>query len=700
MLGMISLCSTCPILGYISAEEFQTESDENYRILFVTDYNWGGNVPSIINHFNTYGWEVTTTAMNKTVNGCSYVNHASMEVDITLENITDLYIFDCVSILPGTSHPNLLNNIEFHRMIQNWVLKGLIVTAWCRAVRILARADVLNGRNITGHDDYQSEYEAAGATFNYKVPPIVDGNIITSVRSNYYQLRTCELIRTTVENNKPKLYDFSTYLGGSGDERGVSANLYFLGDNAVDSEGNIIVVGRSASDDFPVLNPYQETRNGGIDVIISKFYPNGTLNFSTYFGGNGNEWATGVALDSDDNIVFAGTTGSTNFPIKDPYQGVLKGGYEGGYDSYVAKLSKDGQSLLYSTFFGGTGSDWCYEMNVDNNDRIAITGTTQSSNLPLLNAYQSTITGGLEAYVTVFEADGQSLAYSTYIGSFSNDHGRGLDFDVDGNLYVTGVIGDSSHGTNGVFQPNAAGYTEAYLAKFGTSGDLEFFTYLGGSAIDRANDLRIDSSGNILITGYTYSSDFPLRKAAQKEIGGWKDVFISKFDALGQKLIYSTYYGGEDIDGGYAITCDSEGNAIVTGNTRSPDFVTTYASNENVEDETGFLLKFNPKGRCIFSTFLGGSNTDIGVGISWHSNSSYIVTGFTRSIDFPIYHAIQGEYLGQIDMFVVKFDTQSIEISGVLPSSITGINTAGLTAVTVSVSTGIVLFLRKRVKKS
>ena len=680
----------------VGAEEVQYKP---YRILFVTDDKWGENVPSIIEKFtNVYEWDVTTTAVDKIVTSCLFAGSRPMEVDVVLGNITDLYMYDCVSILPGQSHDNLLNNVQFHEMIQNLIAKGTIVTAWCRAVRILARADVIEGRDVTGYDSYQTEYEDAGATFFYRVPPIADGNVITSVRSLYYQMATCELIRTTVENNEPEFYDFSTYLGGIGDERGTAASLHFLGDTAVDSEGNIIVVGRTASDDFPVLNPYQENCSGGIDATVSKFYPNGTLIFSTYLGGNAHEWVTGVAIDSEDNIVFAGITGSTNFPVQNPYLATHQGGMEGNADCFISKLSSDGQNLLYSTFFGGSGSDWCYEMNLDDENRIGITGTTQSTDLPLENEYQDSPYGGLEGFVTVFEPDGQSLAYSTYLGSTTTDHGRGLDFDGDGNLYLTGIIGTSNHGTPGVYQQGFGGSLDAYLAKFSLTGDLEYFTYLGGSYSDRGNDLIVDPSGNILITGYTGSDDFPTKRSIQKDRGGWNDVFITKFDPLAQKVQYSTYYGGDNVDEGYAITCDLEGNAIVTGLTESSDFETTYTSNENMDERNGFLLKLSSNGRRMFSSELGGEDTDAGASITLYSNSSYIITGFTQSEEFPIYHATQGEYGGNVDMFVMKVDTSTLETNGLEPW-ITGVITSSVLLAFVGTSMTVVLIQRKRTKR-
>ena len=206
ILGILTLIIPTKLIFQSEAYQSQQEQDIPYKILFVMDESWGGTIPSIIGRFEQYGWNITTTAVNKTVNGCSEVDYAPFEVDIELSNLTDVFSYDCVSILPSKSHDNLLDNEEVHEMIQQLVAKGIIVTAWCKAVRILARADVIRGKNITGYNYYKTEYENAGATFFNQVPPIADGNIITSVRSNFYQEETCDLIKKTVAEYKPEFF--------------------------------------------------------------------------------------------------------------------------------------------------------------------------------------------------------------------------------------------------------------------------------------------------------------------------------------------------------------------------------------------------------------------------------------------------------------------------------------------------------------
>ncbi|MBN2228373.1 MAG: SBBP repeat-containing protein, partial [Candidatus Thorarchaeota archaeon] len=218
----------------------------------------------------------------------------------------------------------------------------------------------------------------------------------------------------TTEVNPVDLIDFSTYFGGTGDDR-IETISYAFGSTVVDSQGNIIVVGRTESTDFPLKDAFQDHINGISDGTISKFSPNGSLIFSTYLGGSAQEVPTGVAVDSDDNIIIGGVTGSSDFPLLNPLQSNFTGGTEGDADCFITKFSEDGQSLIFSTYFGGTGSDWLYTLNADSSGRIAISGTTESDDFPVLNAHQNTRSGTLDVFITLIEADGQSVLFSSYL---------------------------------------------------------------------------------------------------------------------------------------------------------------------------------------------------------------------------------------------------------------------------------------------
>ena len=505
------------------------------------------------------------------------------------------------------------------------------------------------------------------------------------------------IVNATMVTDPTELIEFSTFLGGTGDDS-IETVSYAFGSTTVDSKGNIIVVGRTESTDFPLKDAFQDHINGTSDGTISKFYPNGSLIFSTYLGGSAQEVPTDVAVDSEDNIIVAGVTGSSDFPVVNAFKSNSTGIGEGSVDSFITKFSEDGQSLLFSTFFGGSGNDWLYTMNIDSNDRIAISGTTDSTDFPLLNPYQSTHAGGLDVFVSFIEADGQSLMFSTYIGSPTIDHGRRVDFDSLGHIVVAGMAGTGDLATDGVYQEEYGGGTsDAFLAKFDITGTLEYFTFLGGEAIEWGNDLAIDADDNVVITGFTTSDEFPTLNPYQDERAGYADMFITKIAPDGQSLVFSTYLGGSSPDYGNAVTIDSLNRIAVTGQTRSIDFPTTlpYNTTTSMHDNVS-LVVLNPQGSLLTSMVFGGDDDDIGIGIAWHSADSFIVIGYTECADFPTSSAYQGTYAGESDMFVMKLDLHDLIST---PGDGTGF-TFGL--VEASIVIGIVVivvllvFVRKR----
>lgn len=508
--------------------------------------------------------------------------------------------------------------------------------------------------------------------------------------------------RATMENDPMELIEFSTFLGGTGDEK-METVSYAFGSTVVDSKGNIIVVGRTTSTDFPLKDAFQENISGYSDGTISKFYPNGSLIFSTYLGGSAQEVPTDVAVDSQDNILIAGVTGSPDFPLMNAFQSNFTGGTEGNADCFLTKFSEDGQSLLFSTFFGGTGSDWCYTMNVDSNDRIAISGTTRSSDFPLLNPHQSTNSGYLDIFISLFEADGQSLLFSTYLGTTNIDHGRRVDFDSQGDVLLTGMAGVGDLATEGTYQEeHAGGSSDAFLAKFKANGTMVYLTYLGGSSTECANDLAIDSEDNVVITGYTISDDFPTMNSYQEERVDYFEMFITKFTPDGQSVVFSTYMGGSSSDYGNAITTDSQNRIIVTGQTNSADFPTTFplGTTESWYDNVS-LVVLNPDGSLLSSMIFGGAHHDVGIGVACYSQESFIVVGYTGSADFPIYEPYQGIYGGDNDMFVMKINLQGL-IDTTTPTTTPppdeftlGLMEGGIVIGIIAVVT-LLLFVRKR----
>jgi hypothetical protein len=504
------------------------------------------------------------------------------------------------------------------------------------------------------------------------------------------------IANATMDTDPIELMEFSTYLGGTGDDS-IETVSYAFGSTTVDSKGNIIVVGRTESTDFPLKDAFQDHINGFSDGTVSKFHPNGSLIFSTYLGGIAQEVPTEVVVDSEDNIIVAGVTGSSDFPVVNAFKSNSTGVAEGSVDCFITKFSEDGQSILYSTFFGGDGNDWLYTMNVYSNDRIAISGTTDSTDFPLLNPHQDTHAGGLDVFVALIEADGQSLLFSTYLGTPGIDHGRRVDFDSLGNVVVAGISGIGDLATEGAFQEEHAGGTaDAFLAKFDYTGTLEYLTFLGGEATDWGVDLAIDSDDNNVITGFTTSDEFPISSSYQNERAGYADMFITKIAPDGQSLVFSTYLGGSSPDYGNAITIDSQNRIVVTGQTESADFPTTlpYSTTESMHDNVS-LVVLNPEGSLLFSMVFGGGDDDIGIGVAWHSDDSFIVVGYTECADFPICEAYQDTYGGDSDMFIMKLDLNDLIST---PNDGTGF-TFGLVEVSIVIGILVVVVLLVVVRK-
>jgi PKD repeat protein/methionine-rich copper-binding protein CopC len=366
---------------------------------------------------------------------------------------------------------------------------------------------------------------------------------------------------------------YSTYLGGSGSDYGLGI--------IVDAVGNVYVTGRTNSANFPTTTgAYQSTNGGGYDAFLSKFNSNGELVYSTYLGGTGTDYGNGVALDNNENIYIAGYSGSTNFPTtSDAYQA----NKSTSNDAFMSKFNSSGE-LVYSSFLGGTGQDYGYAITIDKNDNIYITGRTASSDFPITSgAYQTSIAGGADVFVTKFNSAG-SLAYSTYLGGNDTDNGNSVAVDSNGNAYIGGQTKSKNLPvTVGAYQTSNAGVDyDGFVAKLNTNGtSLVYSTYLGGSAsnsIETITGIAVDEEGNAHVIGYTNSGDFPVTPGAYQTVnkaGFYGDVFLTKLKSDGTGLLYSTFLGGSGNDRGNAITIDSAGNAYLTGNTNSGDFSVT-----------------------------------------------------------------------------------------------------------------------------
>jgi hypothetical protein len=382
------------------------------------------------------------------------------------------------------------------------------------------------------------------------------------------------------------------------------------------------------------------------------------LQYSTFLGGNGQDQGESIAVDSTGNAYVAGFTDSTNFPLVNAGPGT-KGNRT---DVFVTKLNAAGSALIYSTYIGGSDSEFCHGVAVDAAGNAYVTGVTVSTDFPTVNALQSTSGGqSSDAFVAKLNAAGSALVYSTYLGGNRPDFANSIAVDSTGNAYVTGYTESANFPTANALQSIFGGTADAFVTKVTAAGTaLVYSTYLGGSNQDRGQGIAVDSAGNAFVTGATISADFPTANPVQAMSGGDSDGFVTKINAAGTALVYSTYLGGSDVDGATAIAVDSTGNVYVTGATLSTNFPTANAlQSSNGGEFDAFVTKLNATGTALVSsTYLGGNEFDGGNSIAVDSAGNTFVTGITLSTSFPTANAFQGT-IGRVafeDAFVTKFN--------------------------------------------
>ncbi len=292
-----------------------------------------------------------------------------------------------------------------------------------------------------------------------------------------------------------------------------------------------------------------------------------SLVFAKLVGGTGYDDGYGVAVDSSGNSYVAGSTNSPVFPT-------TPGAYQtahAGYDAFITKISADGTTLIYSTLIGGNGSDIAYGIGIDNSGNAYITGSTSSTNFPLVNALQSTPKSG---FVTALNAAGNGLNYSTYLDASGGY--AAVAVDASGNAYVTGQTYSTSFPVSpGAFQATNAGSGDAFVAKLNAAGGRVYATYLGGTAYEEGRAIAIDSDGDAYIAGDTMSASFNGVIPAKLGPLGGGDMLIAELNPQGTGLVYATEIGGTGLDEAIGIAVDGGHQVYFTAFSNSGDLPPT-----------------------------------------------------------------------------------------------------------------------------
>lgn len=510
----------------------------------------------------------------------------------------------------------------------------------------------------------------------------IDKNVVS------FDIKDVDPSRSFIIDPLVKLW--GTFYGGASQD--------FVGYICTDKSNNVIISGQTTSQtnlNIATTGAFQTTYGGaGVgafpgDAFISKYNSNGVRQWSTYYGGNGCDFANNCVADASNNIYFVGGTTTTNSAVMTTpgcHQPVFGGMTQSNIgDAIIVKLDPNG-ARLWSTYYGDTSEDWALGASIDPLGNLFVCGGTwlagNSTVFSTVGAYQPLNGGSLnasnpnvDAYLTKFSPSGQRI-WSTYLGGTTNDNGHYCKNDANGNVYITGTTDatlSSIFSTSGSHQPNFSGGVDSYLVKFDNNGQRLWGTFYGGIATDVTANCTVDNTGNIYLTGYTDSPTSTLiasPNSHQPSFGGNNDIFLAKFNSIGTRL-WATYYGGIGIENWSFCGVDNGGNVYLTGNTSTgaANIISTscaYQTNFGGGSTDDFLCKFNSTGTRIWATYFGGAGNE---GYSGYGaivdidgfNNIYlagITTAATNSNVISSNSSSQPNYGGgTADGFLIKFDS-------------------------------------------
>jgi hypothetical protein len=464
---------------------------------------------------------------------------------------------------------------------------------------------------------------------------------------------------------------WSTYYGG-GQAEGITTLGSAM---TADADGAIAMTGATRSIDFPVtLGAFQwslRSPNGGWDAFIFKLGSDGRRLWSTYLGGSSDEGASGIMATKSGTLALCGWTQSADFPVSSaPFQATNAG----STDLYIALFDGAG-ARVWATYYGGSGNDEPAALYADSTGNIAITGNTASANFPVTgNAFQGAIGQQSDAFVLKFTTLGLRV-WSTFFGGGGTDFGKGVVIDNLGNVIVTGGTYSSNLPiSSGVFQLTPGGDRDAFIVKFDPTGGRRWSTYYGGSGPDEGDAVTVDASNNIIAVGSTRSYNFQTSPGAfQTRLGGdTSDAFVVKFDKEGIRQ-WGTLYGGVNAEIALGVVTGSTGDVFVAGITGSTNFpVTPRTYQQSLAGATdAFLLQLDQYGGQKWATYYGGADRDEAYALVLDNTGSIVVGGITFSNDLPGTAGGVQPRLGDAtgDAFVAKFRDVCLPLNAAIVSS-------------------------------
>ena len=345
------------------------------------------------------------------------------------------------------------------------------------------------------------------------------------------------------------------------------------------------------------------------------------LVWGTFYGGSDLDGPMSIDTDNNGNVFLTGYVSSTNLPLQNAGTFFQSINISVNVTAFVLKFSNNGV-LLWATYYGGWGEERGNFICTDFNGNVFITGSAGSPDFPVQNAgtyFQSTLNGG-DAFILKFDNNGNRL-WATYYGGSSGDFGNSICTDNNGNVFVTGITRSTDFPVQDAgtfFQGTLNGDSDAFILKFDNNGNRLWATYYGGSGFEKSSSICTDANGNVFMSGFTDSADFPVQDAGtyfQGTLNGDADIFILKFDNNGTRL-WATFYGGSDYDADSSICTDTNGNVFIAGYTNSIDLPvqnagTFFQGTYGGGNTDGFILKFSSNGTRLWATYFGDAAAEL-----------------------------------------------------------------------------------------
>ncbi len=446
---------------------------------------------------------------------------------------------------------------------------------------------------------------------------------------------------------------YGAYLGGSGTEHGCGVS--------VDQGCNLFIAGDTKSIDFPTqAGSFDVTQNGDVDVFCIKTDATGSqMHYSTYIGGSLGDFGHGVVVDKAGYAYVTGGTKSLNFPVT---VGAFDTSENGAGDTFVTKLTPEGDSLVWSSFLGGAseeGSLGGQGIAVDDFSNVYVGGFAGSSNFPTTpGAYDTTFNGIVDVFCTKFLPNGSGLAWSTFIGGIDVDIANSIDIDTQGNAYVGGWSISNDYPTSpGAYASVPNGNSNGIVSKISADGSQLLLSSFTGGSSEVVRGVAVEGQ-DVYAAGYTLSSVFPTTVGAfDTTPNGNGDGFVLRLNSTGTAAVYATYIGGIEVDVINGIDTDVNGEAYLAGWTESLDYPTTSTAFDPTYNgaQDAICTRLTADGSAAdYSTYIGGSGFDVGFAMNVHAVGSFYEAGGTFSTDFPTTtNSIDQTWNGNEDIFMV-----------------------------------------------